>query len=906
MTLLAAVLASILPSEAATHDISWNSSVVDGGEGFVGVTAQIARHTPDALVAKWACESPSSSSPLSDKTLFTTGLKNELGMPLIILRSATGIRIIAGYTEIGALELSSEQLCALALNVSGRMVTVSAAGKTGSFTAPRPITVSSLIADAEAARSGLTVTATATVVDRATSPSPMQILLWIAAGSGALVLIVISRVQLAPRTRCRGTRPHIDWTDGVVATSLVLWCLVGPFLLDDGWVLQTAKFGDGFSNFFNVFQTWDARVPLGTPQYEVYRVITSVTAELIYLRILPLLAVLLGWWQIRWIRSRLRHRGQLGDLVAALSYLVVSFAWLITLRPEPFIACLSLVGARLAYDFIHSRRVDLILPLVIVGFSGPAIHTSGGVTAVPLAVAAAYHLRLRRTVSGMTMTILAAATVGAVVLLAGVFLGWDYHSWTTNAQAFESGVPARTWADEPVRYSWLFSSFPFDTVLRRASVLLALAVFASLALRRRSSRIEETFFALMLLGGLVALMITPTKWPWHFGSIAGLTALAFSVEFGSWRRKATSTWFSGLGLVLVLAGICVVSFRSPDRWGDFFPVNLRSGRPEAIVDLLSSPLAIGIVIAASVAGGAIWTSQRGKPLCGALVAVPFLLSMLFVPVALDVAGDLGDNRGIAISQMNARGLAQPNGDHCGLGSRIHLVDPSRSTSLDYWQNGTTPSTRSDRAVSGRQRNILPPDDASGETITTGWYRLPEESTTLIVDANGDLAGQGSLSVEYAADPRESLEEFNPLIEGLSHINGTRVIADIGNHPPAAEFFRLRVAGPADSILLGVPRSVRARSVAELNRAGYTFQIDPFYKPVFPCVGEPTFAESIATRPDFVIGGFPTLPNSAGGLLADIYDVVELPGTSGSTTFLTARWFDKTTFLGESTTTTSSG
>ena len=100
-----------------------------------------------------------------------------------------------------------------------------------------------------------------------------------------------------------------------------------------------------------------------------------------------------------------------------------------------------------------------------------------------------------------------------------------------EAQTLRSyGVPD-AWFDELRRYGRL-SDFHGGPPLRRGAVaLMGLAVLAFLVRRTRTSRGDLLDLpARTLIIGLILLIAVPSKWPWHFGALMGIAAIAVATE----------------------------------------------------------------------------------------------------------------------------------------------------------------------------------------------------------------------------------------------------------------------------------------------------------------------------------------------------------------------------------------
>ena len=96
-----------------------------------------------------------------------------------------------------------------------------------------------------------------------------------------------------------------------------------------------------------------------------------------------------------------------------------------------------------------------------------------------------------------------------------------------------------SWRQELERYTSL-NGFPYATPLRRESAaLIALGLFLYVTRRQRRERTLVNLPATMLAAALALLVLTPSKFPWHFGALTGLVALTIGAEVARIRRDGS-------------------------------------------------------------------------------------------------------------------------------------------------------------------------------------------------------------------------------------------------------------------------------------------------------------------------------------------------------------------------------
>ena len=198
------------------------------------------------------------------------------------------------------------------------------------------------------------------------------------------------------------------------------------------------------------------------------------------------------------------------------------------MRPEPFTALLVTLVFACAVAFARSESsaaLALATGLIPLAATG---HHAGLLTAAPLlAIGPQLISWIRRNPAAAT----ALVTAAFALLLLLAFLGADVGQRSLEAQTLRSyGVPD-AWFDELRRYGRL-SDFHGGPPLRRGAVaLMGLAVLAFLVRRTRTSRGDLLDLpARTLIIGLILLIAVPSKWPWHFGALMGIAAIAVATE----------------------------------------------------------------------------------------------------------------------------------------------------------------------------------------------------------------------------------------------------------------------------------------------------------------------------------------------------------------------------------------
>ena len=242
-------------------------------------------------------------------------------------------------------------------------------------------------------------------------------------------------------------------------------------------------------------------------------------------------------------------------LVAA--FLVFSTAWSMTLRPEPFVAFLSLVSLVAMMRFCqHPGPVPLGLAIIASALAFAA-HPTGLVSLAPLIVSApSIVLAVRRGVGISVGALAAVLTSGFAAALVFIVLDSDLAHRVRDIRVVRAGeLHGESFWDEYLRYT-MFEEWGGGTTLRRLSlVMFAFSVAAILA--RRSRPNVETLPAWSLAVGLALLAFVPSKWPWHFGALTAVACVAFSIEveaLARMKRSPSRTLQLVIALLLISCG----------------------------------------------------------------------------------------------------------------------------------------------------------------------------------------------------------------------------------------------------------------------------------------------------------------------------------------------------------------
>ena len=361
----------------------------------------------------------------------------------------------------------------------------------------------------------------------------------------ALILVAFQRgarprgspVGLAGRMKA-GLHP----ADAVIAVVLLGWWVLSPAFWDDGWTVARQGAYSTTGGFANYYDSFGASLPLGFWLEWAQHWVTQSTTLVMAYRVPALLCLVATWIVCRWTLARLPSPVSQNAVVLwtlAASFAVGAMAWGMTLRQEPVVALLVSGTFACAVRFSESKTAPpLAVAAVLVPLAVTA-HPAGIVSIAPMVVIAPQVIRWARSWPAAAAAIIAS---GLALALALTFVGSDVAERRNDALTVRGySTTVVDWRSESVRYNLLTQGGPtqidgYGTPLRRASVaLILLAVLAFLLRPRTRTRTLLDLPAASLGVALVLLIATPSKWPWHFGALIGLAALALAAETARFR-----------------------------------------------------------------------------------------------------------------------------------------------------------------------------------------------------------------------------------------------------------------------------------------------------------------------------------------------------------------------------------
>ena len=417
----------------------------------------------------------------------------------------------------------------------------------------------------------------------ATSQTALQIaagLLAVILACAALVLLAglgrLEAARIALRSAGRRFRQGLGATDLVVVGTLLVWWVVAPTFTDDAWIWSEYRVLTETGTVGIYLDTWGLSAPLALWTW-LGQWIVGATDHLVVARVPSLAALLAGWIVCRWcVREVVPDRGAPSlRWTLAGAFLVGAVAWGMTLRPEPFVSLLAVAALAAMASFARAPRLAplaIVVPLVVLAAT---THPTGIVVAAPLLAGAPEIFRALRLHARWLLVALGALLVAGLALtLVLLSLDADLGTRLADARLLRQGDRHREpfW-HEHIRYLDLDRNGG-DTAPRRLSLgLLVLVVVAWISKRRPDRTDVLTLPARSVAIGLALLAFLPSKWPWHFGALAAMCAVAVAAEVARLidQHSAGKSRVRLVGAAVVFLGVAVWSWRAPGEWS---PVDL--------------------------------------------------------------------------------------------------------------------------------------------------------------------------------------------------------------------------------------------------------------------------------------------------------------------------------------------
>lgn len=933
LAVLSALIAALGPAHEQRSHYEWPPDRLPTASPTVAWVSplMLMRKEAETLRVRLSCSLPPplpATGRQPSTTVVSTARDPIAARGLAVVQTSRGLVVRVGSSLVTAIPWPPRQATSPACE---RILTVAAnawslSSEDGSQLAegvvPEPPLVTGLFSNLDLRQGGLSVRVTTEV--HGTSPSTRQ-----RAAAALAIVLAVAALALALGLRAtsprRGRRifPHgkrslqaLRPVDGIVVGVLFLWWVVGPAFYDDGWVRARQLNYAVSGSFSNYYDTWGVGLPLSYWLEWLQHWLFLASGGAAVPRLLPLGCGLVMWTACRWCVSRAtgplaRFSAPIWTLAAV--FLVGFVAWGMTLRPEPVVALLAVGVLAAMLRFVREPSLGPLAVTAFLGVLAVTAHPSGIVALAPFLASvpeiAGWVRRAGTVLVAKLATVVLSAGSSFILLF---FLDSDVAHRRSDYGLFRA-VPAHQsgWRDELSRYTSL-SDEGWGTPARRASVaLLLLAVLAYAARGERSRRPQLDIPAASLAISLLLLVLTPSKWPWHFGTLVALGAVALAAEVSRLSLESANRprWsLRPFVIILAVLGANGWAWDVRTNWV-IFDLTALSWRPDA-GEVLSAARGfylgsfsqwVAVVCAVLLVVGAWELRRRGR---ARLPAVPWIVAIWTVtivsfPLLFATVGTFVRDAMASDWTLGTQNVESLQGKQtCGLGDQIVIPVPGSLVSLPPVPDASaptppTPTSREDGVpdLAFSRLGVFPsgsapplqnlsiwgsrlPDDSARGRFVSPWFSLPEGGTSRVgLFVAGSLGEGNVLALEWGRRTGAGIRSVQ-----LLEIAGSNAAGEIGPHasgwsflaagslpPRPEEADALRVAAvdgsskPGGWIGFSAPvRYVVHSLTSAIQVPEAKALISPTLALYFPCWTPPRLQSGVAEMPTLII-----LPESSG-------------------------------------------
>jgi hypothetical protein len=587
LALVASVVAAVGPARGESAEYTWPPATLPAGTPSEGWYAPLPllNRVPASVDVRMPCTlSPAlpSDGPI---TVLATARRPETADALRIVLDGDSLRIRVGEQEAARMPWPGS--CPLGVEISGGMLHLpgrDVALRTETLEDMPIVTGLFTGLDLPAGEPPRVVIRTRVYATTQTAKQVVATALAVALGLLA-TLLLLQRDRRLPsfglRRRVRTVWQSRDATDAVVVGALLAWWILAPTFTDDGWVWVEQRMLADVGTLSVYYDTWGLSAPLALWMW-VGQWVGGSTTDLVFTRLPSLLALLATWPLCRLCLQRVMGSRATPEVrwTLAGAFLVGATAWGMTLRPEPFISLLTVATLAAMVSFARAPRIAPLAIAVPIAVLAATTHPTGIVASAPLLASApqvfgVLPMRGRRMLPALAALLLTGLAL-ALVLFA---LDADLTTRLDDAQVLRNGdLHREPWWREHIRYT-RFDQYGGWTAVRRLSLaLLLLAAIAWLLHRRRSQPGALLLPARSVAIGLLLLAFLPSKWPWHFGALFAVGAVATAAEAVRLFRGQAQPGSRRIRPLLAVAVVGAAALWSWNAVGYWSPLDLEEAR----------------------------------------------------------------------------------------------------------------------------------------------------------------------------------------------------------------------------------------------------------------------------------------------------------------------------------------
>jgi hypothetical protein len=366
----------------------------------------------------------------------------------------------------------------------------------------------------------------------------------------------------------------ISLGDSIVAISLIASGFLSPPGFDDGELLslfrnyETFGYAASFSNAYPLGQWW----------FAINSYWFSYVDQIFLFRLPNLLTYLASWFVLD--RLIVKHfvkgiKYQRINLFNSFVFLIFSIAWAGTLRYDPPVILFLSIALFCVYRYITKKD---IFYLIIIGFLiSLSISTSiSGFVILPLGIFLAKYIIQNFTKKNIFIM------YNGIILNLG-FLTWIFffntnlQTWIMDLKAtFGVGDHSTFFLNELERYQWIFNIWGSAARLSVVSTIFIITL-ALINLFKSKTNFEEKEFILLTIVLYLGLLLTPSKFGWHFQVYLPLTLVLSTyvlkdINQYKYNLKKLSPILA-LTFIPVVSGINIFGFTVTETYRTNGPVN---------------------------------------------------------------------------------------------------------------------------------------------------------------------------------------------------------------------------------------------------------------------------------------------------------------------------------------------